>query len=130
MERRALLVGTLAVLVAPVILEAQQADKVARIGVLSFGAPEPFREGFKRALFDLGYVEGRNIVIEYRWADGCGIGLLGRPASESGCYVAVREPGAGQPRPEAVHVAFALGAKATSAPSGGGRPSVSPATVT
>ena len=84
MERRALLVGTLAVLVAPVILEAQQADKVARIGVLSFGAPEPFREGFKRALFDLGYVEGRNIVIEYRWADGCGIGLLGGPRPSLG----------------------------------------------
>ena len=47
MERRAFLAGTLTVLVAPVLLEAQQADKVARIGVLSFGAPEPFREGFR-----------------------------------------------------------------------------------
>lgn len=70
MERRALLAATLAVFVAPVILEAQQADKVARIGVLSLGAPEPFREGFKRALVDLVYVEGRNVVIEHRWADG------------------------------------------------------------
>jgi putative ABC transport system substrate-binding protein len=70
MERRVLLAGTLTVLVAPVVLEAQQADKIARIGVLSFGAPEPFREGFRRALVDLGYVEGRNVVIEHRWADG------------------------------------------------------------
>ena len=70
MERRVFLAGTLTVLVAPVVLEAQQADKIARIGVLSFGAPEPFREGFRRALVDLGYVEGRNVVIEHRWADG------------------------------------------------------------
>lgn len=70
MERRALVAGTLAVLVAPVILEAQRADNVARIGVLSFGAPEPFREGFRRALVDLGYVEGRDVIIEHRWADG------------------------------------------------------------
>src|SRR5688500_368274 len=70
MERRVLLAGTLAVLVAPLNLHAQQSDKVAHIGVLSFGAPEPFREGFRRALADLGYVEGRNVVIEHRWADG------------------------------------------------------------
>ena len=54
----------------PPVVGAQQADKVARIGVLSFGAPEPFREAFRRALVDLGYVEGRNVVIEHRWADG------------------------------------------------------------
>jgi putative ABC transport system substrate-binding protein len=70
MDRRALLGGTLALLVAPVILEAQQADKVARIGVLSFGVPEPFRKGFRQALVDLGYVEGRNVIIEHRWAEG------------------------------------------------------------
>ena len=67
MERRALFAGGL---IAPVILEAQQADKVARIGVLSFGGPEPMRDGLRRALVDLGYVEGRTFVIEHRWADG------------------------------------------------------------
>lgn len=66
MERRALLAGTLVVLVAPGILEAQQADKVARIGLPSFGVPERLREGFRRALVNLGYVEERDVVIEHR----------------------------------------------------------------
>jgi putative ABC transport system substrate-binding protein len=70
MRRRAFLASALAGLAAPPSLEAQQPDKVARIGVLSFGAPEPFREGFRRALAELGYVEGRNVVIEHRWAGG------------------------------------------------------------
>ena len=54
-------------------LGAQQAGKVPRIGFLgnSTAALEanligPFREGLR----DLGYVDGRNILIEYRWAEG------------------------------------------------------------
>lgn len=70
MERRVLLAGAAAVLVFPPNLRAQRSVKIARIGVLSFGAPEPFREQFRRALVDLGYIEGRNVVIEHRWADG------------------------------------------------------------
>ena len=54
MRRRAFLASALAGLAVPLTLEAQQPDKVARIGVLSFGAPEPFREGFRRALAELG----------------------------------------------------------------------------
>lgn len=52
---------------------AQQAAKVPRIGFLGNSTAaleanlvEPFREGLR----DLGYVEGRNILIEYRWAEG------------------------------------------------------------
>ncbi len=69
-RRRFLLTSMAGAFAVPPVVGAQQADKVARIGVLSFGAPEPFREGFRRALVDLGYVEGRNVVIEHRWADG------------------------------------------------------------
>jgi putative tryptophan/tyrosine transport system substrate-binding protein len=58
-------------LVVPVTAEAQEAAKVARIGVLSSGSPpDPFVEAFKQGLRELGYVEGRNIRIEYRWAEG------------------------------------------------------------
>jgi putative ABC transport system substrate-binding protein len=53
--------------------EAQQADKVARIGYLSINLaafPANLHEAFRQGLRDLGYVEGRNVVIEYRDAGG------------------------------------------------------------
>jgi putative ABC transport system substrate-binding protein len=60
-------------LAAPLATEAQPAGKIYRIGFLgnSTPAPEanlvgPFREGLR----ELGYVEGQNILIEYRWAEG------------------------------------------------------------
>src|SRR5262245_58322727 len=52
---------------------AQQADKVARIGFLSSADAAglaPRVERFRQGLRDLGYVEGVNILIEYRWAEG------------------------------------------------------------
>jgi putative ABC transport system substrate-binding protein len=62
---------TLGVLAAPLAAEAQEAGKVARIGVLHSGSPpDPFEEPFKQGLRELGYVEGRNISIECRWAEG------------------------------------------------------------
>jgi ABC-type uncharacterized transport system substrate-binding protein len=77
MERRTFLTGTGVVfLTAPLVAEAQQAAKIARIGWLSPNlaaslaanphALEPFLQGLR----DLGYVEGRNVVIEYRDAKG------------------------------------------------------------
>jgi putative ABC transport system substrate-binding protein len=51
--------------------EAQEARKVARVGVLHSGSPpDPFVEPFSQGLRDLGYVEGRNISIDHRWAEG------------------------------------------------------------
>ena len=56
-----------------VIAEAQQTGKVPRIGYLSPTSPSvsPTRiEAFRQGLRELGYVEGKNIVIEYRYAEG------------------------------------------------------------
>ena len=53
--------------------EAQQPKKVPRIGYLSGGdaAIDPFREeAIRLALRELGYIEGQNIVIEYRYTQG------------------------------------------------------------
>ena len=48
---------------------AQQPEKVRRIGSLSLAAqPSARDDAFKQSLRDLGWVEGRNITIESRWA--------------------------------------------------------------
>jgi len=57
---------------APLAAETQPAGKVARIGFLGLNpGANPHRRGaFLQGLRDLGYVEGRNVVIEYRSAEG------------------------------------------------------------
>ena len=53
----------------PLTTRAQQAGKLARIGFLSGGAgPNPNIYGFQHGLRQLGYVEGQNLVLIYRWA--------------------------------------------------------------
>ena len=70
MDRRAFLrLAALGTLAAPLGSEAQQAGKVFRIGVLAETSWPPF-ESFRHGLRDLGYVEGRNMVVEYRWTEG------------------------------------------------------------
>ena len=73
MDRRTF-IGTVAsgLLVAPLAAEAQQAAKVARIGFLGTNRAVARRhvDAFLQGLRDLGYVEGRNLVIEYRDAEG------------------------------------------------------------
>ena len=63
------LTGTL--LTAPLPAEAQQAPKIARIGYLGgISAVPQIHEAFLQGLQDLGYVVGRNVVIEYRDPEG------------------------------------------------------------
>src|SRR5262245_53011200 len=57
-------------LAAAVIAEAQQTRKMPVIGYLDYGAPIDRDDAFFEALGDLGWIEGQNIVIEYRWAEG------------------------------------------------------------
>jgi putative ABC transport system substrate-binding protein len=73
MDRRTFLSGVgLGLLAAPLAAEAQQAAKIARIGYLAtnLAANARLHEAFRQGLRDLGYVEGRNLVIEYRDAEG------------------------------------------------------------
>src|SRR5207253_3738313 len=62
----------IAILTAPLAAEAQQPGKVPRIGYLGLNraAYPDLVEAFLQGLRDLGYVEGRNVVIEYRDAEG------------------------------------------------------------
>jgi ABC-type uncharacterized transport system substrate-binding protein len=72
MNRRESIIALVALGAVPLAAEAQQAAKVARIGYLSNGlASNPQRrDAFLQGLRDLGYVEGRNVVIECRDAEG------------------------------------------------------------
>jgi len=70
-DRRAFL-GTLAggLLAAPLAAEAQQRPKTARIGFLSLSSgPTPTMD-ISPGLRELGWIEGQNIAVEYRWAAG------------------------------------------------------------
>jgi putative ABC transport system substrate-binding protein len=94
----------------PAILRAQQA--IPTIGFLSTRSPEEatiHTEAFRRGLEGMGYVEGRGIAIEYRWAKGdysrlpsFAADLLGRPLSliiAAGDPAALAIKAAGSPIP-------------------------------
>jgi len=73
MQRRTMLgVLGLALLGTRSLAEAQQAGKLRRIGFL-WDTPQVWPhalEAFRQGLRELGWIEGQNIVIEYRWAEG------------------------------------------------------------
>src|SRR5215471_4217215 len=50
--------------------DGQPVGTVARVGLLRAGAPDLFIEAFRQGLRDLGWVEGHNVVLEYRFAGG------------------------------------------------------------
>src|SRR5215831_786475 len=66
-------VVALSVLLEPIAARAQESGKIPRVGSL---APRnrtdaaPFVDAFLQGLRDFGWIEGKNIVIEYRWAEG------------------------------------------------------------
>lgn len=65
-------IASLVTLAAPLVAQAQGSGRVPRVGILFTGAPPPESvcgvEAFRRGLRALGYVEGRNIALECRWA--------------------------------------------------------------
>src|SRR6266446_5223784 len=67
---RLILILALGILTAPLTAEAQQATKVHRIGWLSAGERDSYMEAFLEGMRTLGYVEGQNFVLEYRYAAG------------------------------------------------------------
>ena len=68
-----LLLGLMAFAVAPFAAGAQQAGRMYRVGYLSTPTRESVEHGlgaFLRTLRGLGWIEGQNLIIEYRWAEG------------------------------------------------------------
>ena len=71
-DRRSFLAGVAAVLAAPFALEAQQST-IPRVGVIAAvtrDAQIPFADAFREGLRTAGYVEGRNIAVEWQYTDG------------------------------------------------------------
>ena len=75
MRRRAFVSGALVLLAAPLASQAQQGDRLPRIGFLSAisltdPSLKPYFGAFRQALGDVGLVDGENITIDWRSADG------------------------------------------------------------
>jgi len=75
LSRRAAIVTALASLTMPSGAQPQWAARKARLGVLSASTPDPITlrtqiEPLRRGLRELGHVEGQNLSIELRWAEG------------------------------------------------------------
>jgi putative ABC transport system substrate-binding protein len=74
MTKKIVFLALCSLLLAPCsTVEAQQLTKIPRIGYLGGGSPSSYPariEAFRQGLRELGYVEGKNIVVEYRYAEG------------------------------------------------------------
>jgi ABC-type uncharacterized transport system substrate-binding protein len=68
---RLAIVLTVSLVLAPYAADAQQPAKIPRIGFLSHSSgPNPDIDAFRQGLRELGWIEGQNIAVEYRWAAG------------------------------------------------------------
>jgi putative ABC transport system substrate-binding protein len=74
MKARILVYALLALILTTIHLaDAQQTKKVPRIGFLGAVTPEDFphlEEAFREGLREFGFIEGKTLVVEYRWAEG------------------------------------------------------------
>jgi putative tryptophan/tyrosine transport system substrate-binding protein len=73
MKRREFILALGGTAVWPALARAQQPPAMPVIGFLHGGSPEPNARrlaGFRKGLSDAGFVEGRNVAIEFRWAEG------------------------------------------------------------
>jgi putative tryptophan/tyrosine transport system substrate-binding protein len=73
MDKKLLCLALITTLASVFPAEAQQPKKVSRIGVLSGGTASSNAsriQAFRQGLRDLGYVEGQNVTIEYRYTEG------------------------------------------------------------
>jgi putative ABC transport system substrate-binding protein len=60
-----------AVAIAPLAAWAQQRARVVRVGILHPGSPpDPWLDGLREGLRESGYTEGKDLIFEYRWAEG------------------------------------------------------------
>jgi putative ABC transport system substrate-binding protein len=66
-------VGVASLIALPMAARAQPSSKLPRIGFLNNSNPTiaaPSVEAFQQGLRDLGWLDGKNVTIVYRWADG------------------------------------------------------------
>jgi len=83
-RRRLLEVAIASVVAAPIAARAQPAAKSARVAyVAPTQGPTDVTAVFRQTLADAGYIEGRNLVIEYRW-------MAGREAEYPAVFAALR----------------------------------------
>src|SRR6266849_6200258 len=69
-DRRIFLTGLGATLTLPLPGEAQPVGKIPRVGIINLAADEPAYAAFRERLRELGWIEGRNVVLESRFVHG------------------------------------------------------------
>src|SRR5260370_40241266 len=72
MRRRAFLLSLVATPLGAPAASAEPSSKIPRVGILSLAENEADSrwKAFREGLHELGYIEGRNIILEYRFAPG------------------------------------------------------------
>jgi putative tryptophan/tyrosine transport system substrate-binding protein len=70
-DRRSLVMGGATIVLMPPSVRAQQSGNIWRVVFFSVAAgPNPLADAFRRGLNELGYSEGSNLSIQYRWMAG------------------------------------------------------------